>query len=176
MKFLIHPQNRGTAILELALVVPLLFACCFFALELSRELGEIQVATSLSRELGSLAYRECSNNGSLMNNSSGANTQICLQQILNRFQAQFVGLAPEAQYVLSIYTLDSGTLSRPGFAQTHSERTGKYSPLLGFPPLDALQHYEMLIISEVFLPRTLSYEIPSLFPVRPGDTYAVTII
>lgn len=51
--------ETGTAILELAIVLPVLVLLALGAIEFSRALQHMQVAVAASRELASLVYRDC---------------------------------------------------------------------------------------------------------------------
>lgn len=58
-KELADQAQTGVAILELALILPVLVFCVFAGLEFARALQKMEIAAALSREAASIAYRNC---------------------------------------------------------------------------------------------------------------------
>lgn len=108
-----YHEERGTAILELALIAPLLLFLVFAGLELSRVLDRAQWATQLSREVASISYRECS---SLTDTKLSA----CLKRrAISKIKEKTEVLASGTEFVVAVFTYTppttaggSGTVTR----------------------------------------------------------------
>ena len=95
-------NERGSAITECAIILPLLLGFALAGLELSRSLRYSQLASTLSREIGSVAYREC---GSM----SVRDTRTCLQGVFNSFNTFGQSLVPGTMLAVSVYEYDPVT-------------------------------------------------------------------
>ncbi len=94
----ISPQRltqKGQAILELAMVLPVLIIIGFTGIEFSQALRTKQLSRTLSREAASMAYRDCSL-------SSGVRTVDCLNQVRASVM-QSASLRPGTNVVLTMY-------------------------------------------------------------------------
>ena len=112
------PRNEsGHAIIELALVIPLLAMIAIVSLELSFQLNSYEIATQLSRELASLSYRRC------VIDDTGAtsvkfNPDTCIDTVIAEFVVDSAAFAPGAEFVASLYNISSAT----GTVQLTSQR------------------------------------------------------
>lgn len=127
----IYRQNtsRGAAILELAFVLPILVLVVISGIEFSRGLQRMQIATALSREVASIAAREC------YYDIAGDPTQKALEEqallsCLNgcalsiRNVAQ--RLAPGSEILVGVYAYDS-TVAANQALDFHSAVLGQNS-------------------------------------------------
>lgn len=182
---------------EFAMVIPLILAFSFAGIEFCRSLRYSQLASSLSREGASIAYREC---GSM----SASDTASCLQGLQSSIQQFGTTLIPGTQLILSVYQYDdvagAGEYSRVGISPvsatdgTSGITQTRYTIPLGVP-IDGvagslrgssmsgnidptiLKKHRTMVISEVYVPfSSIVGGVLSLFRFDPGGFYDVTIL
>jgi hypothetical protein len=125
-------RQTGHAIIEFILVIPILLGFSFFGIELSRGLSQLEIATTLSRELASSAYRECYADANALQQAledPSINTQVippppaiptsstqsdivpnnCLTELLVRYGPSINNIATNAGYILSMYERNQTT-------------------------------------------------------------------
>jgi Flp pilus assembly protein TadG len=121
--------GRGAAILELAFVLPVLVLVVFGGIEFSRALQRMQIATALSREIASLAYRDPIADPAGDPDKGGKDAQAILDQ-LNRSAIDVTNLAqklvPGSEILVSVYRYDP-TAPTNTTVDFHSNLPGKYS-------------------------------------------------
>ena len=190
-------DERGVAIYEFALILPIVCLFAFMGLEFSRALRYSQLASSLSREAASVVYRDCTNR-------SVPDTMSCLtaaQQSLQLFGSKLI---PGSQLVLSVYDWDStsgpvrvrrlgigpvtAATGYPGVHQTKYSVTGGTmitgiqgtlvgSGIAGDISSQLLEKHRVIVISEAFIPySSLSGNILARIGFNPSVFYDVTIV
>jgi Flp pilus assembly protein TadG len=101
-------NEQGSSLIELAMVAPVLAFLVFSSFRLCIQLKGTQIADSMSRELTSVAYRECIADQTAVG-SSKFDPQLCLDSTIQYFEGQSEHLAPSARFVVTLYTYDPGT-------------------------------------------------------------------
>jgi Flp pilus assembly protein TadG len=190
-------STGGHAILEFALVLPLICLLGFAGIELSRALNTLEVATALSKEMASIAYRDCvadpvtvSGQVRQANDQQKFSQQQCLQDVRQDLNSRIRTIAPDAEFVISIYTYDSvnGYL-QPAYTAQGNPNTNifqynqykftvnRFSSNPSGTLAQALREYDVLVIAEVYLPfeSYLGRALPT-FTFNPGVIYASTIL
>lgn len=100
-KFLrgLHRSQSGGAILEFAMVMPILLSLSFAGFEFSRSLKIVQIGSTLSREAANLAFRRCVA-------ESGTELNTCLQNVADE-TVNFSRVAvPNVTIILSLWLHD----------------------------------------------------------------------
>lgn len=92
----INSNQRGGAILEFSLVVPLLLSLSFAGFEFSRSLKILQIGSTLSREAANLAFRRCAV-------ETGTALTSCLQGTANGIVNFSRITLPNVSIILSVY-------------------------------------------------------------------------
>ncbi|HQH26339.1 MAG TPA: pilus assembly protein [Oligoflexia bacterium] len=187
-------QDSGHAIIELALVIPVLILLCFAALGASAGISDRQTATGLSKELASLAFRSCAVNreGARYDLAKRAQSaEICLQRVALDFQAEFANAIPvRSAFIVSMYTVKKN--GRPFLEGTASFQSA------GMPPAgagtkfsessfeaeggrvselaSALSAMQTIVVAEVFTPYAFADVLPINFSFNPPVIYVSSII
>lgn len=181
-------SDSGHAIAELAFFLPVLVLIAFASLEFSMMLKNYELATTLSRELANVAYRECAVSIEAMNT---ANTMFdpdpCLDLVIRDLQQKFTKVA-NVQLVVSLYHWNPGAGSSgrsvmkatnggnypSRYSVSRLERADVSTPTLG---TSIIEEYRTVIIGEVYVPYNLMFSFMSRFasPVS-GAMYAATVI
>jgi hypothetical protein len=176
-------EERGIAIVELALVAPLLFFLSLGCLELVSALRGLQVATAISRELANVVYRRCSISALDLVNSQEFDLDYCLSSSTNYVQGRLANVASDAQFVVSFYRYDptKKTVSLDSMFKTTNAESGSRFKLSDFNDKEhltkAVSGVETIILAEVYLPHTvLSMPIPGWSTEGPPRMYAYTIM
>lgn len=91
-------HEHGNVIIEFALLVPILLILAFAGLEISRAIRYMQFATAVSREIVSVAYRDCTSR-----QEDPAYTGQCLDQVQANFQEFANRLIPGSEICISVY-------------------------------------------------------------------------
>ena len=109
-------MEKGTSMIELALVLWLILLFAFIGFEAARMLNYYQLAVVLSREVASAAYRDCS----VEKEDDNTAVQACLDEIQHDFASFATNLVPGSGFVLSVYkgTPSGGNVARLGISQT----------------------------------------------------------
>lgn len=89
-------NQSGIALVEFALVLPVLVLIAFGCAEFGRILQETQTAVFFSREVARTAYRLCGA-------ERGASAQVCLNEVLSEHQAALNQIHPAAEVVVSSF-------------------------------------------------------------------------
>lgn len=159
--------ERGAALVELAIVTPLILLLCYGAIEVGTLFRVSQSANVLGREAGSLAFRECTDFAEPTATATQLRTEACLNTLL--FDATR-GLQPLAdavygagtvRLIVSVYRADpvAGTLSRIAIAgeDAGTGRISKFNTVAGalHGPGDGLsaatvQIHRRLAVSEIY--------------------------
>ena len=108
-------QDRGVAVVEFAILAPILLFFAIAGLEFSRSMKYTEVATMLSREAASIAYRVCS--GEVDPQTSDR----CLQKVREDIEGFGDNVFPGTTVLLSLFRFDgdsetcSGRIDRLAF-------------------------------------------------------------
>lgn len=171
------PQS-GHAILELAIVLPLLVLLAAGGLEFSRYLEAAEVSRTLSRELTGVAYRECASPHESVA-SPWYDPQLCLQTVVSHLLARTGAIAPHAEFLVSLYNYDDdGAVSRDGYYGQRNYRTRFSVERMNAADTDLgdmMRAYGTVVVGEVFLPYRPIYNIAPWMG-EAGTTYASTIM
>lgn len=152
-------DEKGVAMVELALSIPLLFFMVFGALEYSRSFKQMQISATLSREAASVAYRNCGGD------EEGPRIQGCIFDVQTRMTAYAKSLVPDSQVIISIYNRDTSA-SAPkrlhmspinavpykGTVSFASKFSAGSSKIIGVPDDNAINDHKRVVIAEAFVP------------------------
>ncbi len=190
-------NSQGHALLELAIVLPLLWTLMVAGVEFGRALNRYQVALSLSQQITRSAYREC-----IVDAGDFASSQLkdagkhnplfepntCLARIRDSFSASVTNIAPDAEFFISMYRNQSDTVTRDGFVFFQGAAP-RYNTKLNedqFRTIGAqgsgdlgraLKDYEILIIAEIYVPHNaIIGNFLDYFFTDSGALYAATIL
>lgn len=116
-----NDNEQGVAMLEVAILLPLVFLFVFGGLEYSRTLERSQWVSQLSREVANVTYRECAA-------STGPVLNACIRtKVLIPLTSQAHTLAPGTEFVVAVFSYDEndGSVTEEGIegSQTY---TGKF--------------------------------------------------
>ncbi len=188
-------EQRGSAITEFAIVLPLLLGFALAGLELSRSLRYTQLASTLSREIGSVAYRECTS-------MSARDTRTCLQGVYDRFITFGQSLVPGTLLAVSAYEYDkdTGEIRRVGIAPLAAATPGatdnpsRFTVPNGVPingvagsltgnaiagaiTQQVLQDHRVVVIGEALVPfRPIVGSVPGVLTLFGGGFYDYAIL
>lgn len=189
--------EKGTALIEMAIVAPLLLFLVLAGLQYSKVLDRAQWATQLSREVANLFYRECSSR-------EKSEMGTCLDvNVLNDIRSNTGMLAPGTQFVVAVFTYNetrnsagrfvSYTVRRETILGNDSYKT-RFRNEGGFKvrtlrrEIDrnvagsagmALKKNKMLVIATTYIPHQAPKEdgiTPAFTFMFPGLVTATTII
>jgi Flp pilus assembly protein TadG len=155
-------DESGHAMLELAIVIPLLSMIAVCSLELSIQLGSYQIATQLSRELASLTYRRCviDSSGS---SSAKFNPDACIDGVLAEFATDVAGVAPGTQFVASLYNSSGVNVQQSSIrsfgTQASNYTLSDFSSKSSSDPLvnalsNSVSELGSVIVAEVYIPHS----------------------
>lgn len=175
-------SENGGALMELAIVIPLLCLLAFGALSLSGGLSEAQLAGALSRELATAAFRECLADPDAVG-SQTLDPGDCFETVLNDPTRFSSAAAPGARVVVSLYNWVGGAAkltamrASPGTLSKFSTASFGGPDPAGIALASALQGYQRLVIAEVYVPATMEQILPGLYRFNTnGTVYASTVI
>lgn len=192
-------EERGHAILELAIVLPVLFLLAMASLELAALLKYHQAGSALSREIASIAYRDCVADTTVVGDSF-FDPQLCMDKLFTgKLKTRLEKAAPGAKFIVSLYNYDGTTVSRDGFKEfinlkntssSSATPTGnsKFSKSEFTSDLSntkskrkyltrSLALYGTLVVGEVYIPYTgLAAMVPIFVPFNVSSAYASTTI
>ena len=101
-------NEKGAALIETSILLPLLLLFVFAGLEYSRVLERSQWVSQISRELTNVTYRSCSA-------STGAVLKACIRRkVIGPLSAKVETLAPGSQFVVAVYTYEGGVVKEEG--------------------------------------------------------------
>lgn len=181
-------DEAGHAYVEMALVFPILLVISYAGLEYSRSLRYVQVATMLSREAASIAFREC------VWEKEGPKAAACLSGVresLDNFgEERFKG----AEIILSLYSYTGppdtcdrdirlvAVVGQDRFNSRFGIKSGEEnggnigSEAIRFDK-QVLCDNRALIIGEVYIPyNAILRIIPGFFYYNPKEFYGVAIM
>ena len=100
----------GNALLEFALVLPVILLLIFGGLEIAGTISGVQAANYLSREVATLAFRNCALDSTAQDSepTSYQNGTNCLQGVVNAVLGDTTGILPGTNVALSIYNITYG--------------------------------------------------------------------
>ena len=169
-------EEQGVALLEFALLAPIFIGILAAGLEFSRALKHIQVSASLSREVASIAYRECA--GDEPDKVPG-----CLDLVRDKIQALADSVMPNSEIVVSVYQYveATNTYSQLGLETHGGKYTTQYSlgggKINGITDDQLIIEQERIVIGEAYVPWVSAIEgIPNIFNFSPSVFYDSTII
>ena len=199
-------SERGLAIIELALIMPLFVAVALVGLEISRALSYSQAAVSLSREAASRAFRKCGSDWSA--DTANAAKMLKVRNCLEKQEAaleQFANRAfPGTEVILTIFrygapgaavTCTAGNMNA-GFTRVSRAGTGTYQTTFLFknnvgvydPALStgsAIRGIDtqtacltrVIVAAEVYIPySSVSGRGASLFSYNPQEFYSAATL
>ncbi|MFN8390841.1 MAG: TadE family protein [Bdellovibrionota bacterium] len=155
----IHPSERGASLVELAIVAPAMMLLVFAAFSLCGQLRGSQHASSMSRELASMAYRDC-----LADAQAGQSDKFspdsCLPTAVETFRAANEFIKSDMAYVVTLYNYDTATdtakltfqAATPGQTSRVSLTSFAGTDPYGTALMASLRTLNRLIIAEVFYP------------------------
>ncbi len=177
--------------IEFALVLPAVLLLVIGGLDAVSTLRHSEITTTLSRELASQTFRECSSDASAFGVEKFDPNTCLQQQILPLFRSRFERLVPKAEFIVTIYslvpattTLRSASLSHvaPGSnfisayppSRVQSELTGASGPnTVG----EVLKKFETTVVAEVAVPQPAYWKfIPKIMGGNPERIYATTVL
>ena len=176
----LNEEQSGNAMLELAIIIPVILGIFFVGFQFSNYLEKWQLATTFSREAANGSFRACA-----AERDDPAAPEVinrlstCLREEHDRLINQAGGVAPNMQVIISIYRYDSDTnrVTREGIAgngapHTSKFTTGKFSDsdsILG----STLEDNRIVVVGEVYIPISEGIGVSAVL----GDhVYASTIM
>jgi Flp pilus assembly protein TadG len=166
-----RPAERGIALVEFALILPLLLALTLGVMELIHSTNVAKVASQLSREAANLALRQCTESASVV-------TCLQSQQTLIQNFARNNGFAG-TEVIISYYkTSDAAS---PVLTQVASSGVGTYPTRFaadgsGFAPEIKSLKGQSMYIAEVYIPYTaVVRRIAGVFDFGLTFLYDVTV-
>ena len=188
LNFKYHSEERGVAVMEFAIVIPLFLFLVIGGLEYAKQLERKQWASQLSREVASMSYRSC---GGLR----GVDMSLCVEKwVLDPIKKTASALAPGTEFVVALYTYDS---TRPVRVReeavagsnkylTNFRNSGFLESRLNWESANrvpntvglSLRENEMIVVASAYIPFDQSFArvIPGLNLLLPSVVQAVTII
>ena len=183
--------ERGHALIELALLMPTMLILVLSGLEAVAALRISELATTLSREIASQSFRQCSTESTGFN-SDKFDPEACLErEIMPLFKSRVGRLIPDAEFIVSVYAVRSGTnvLSAASVeykkdestfesaydsARVQTELSGGGGPdTLG----SVLKDVETVVIAEVAVPHPAFWRfLPNILGRQSERMYASTVI
>lgn len=190
-------KERGSLIPELALVLTLFLGLAFGTVQVCRYLKVKQIATSLSRELASLVYRECVAENSAFPNPRAASwpaqsnrarfdPRACIPAVIaEEFQSNAQRIAPGLTFDISLYNFDgtavhrdyptSSPTARSRFSVTRAQAELTASPSAQSDFTSSLVQFRHLVVAEIHIP-FLSIGPSQFQPSILNSVYAVTVL
>lgn len=95
------PKQHGSVLVEFILILPLVFLICLAAIDLSRAIRTFKIASTMSREVANMVFRECVT-------SDQAERSDCLNGVHGRIQGLATVLAPGSEVLVTLF------ISQPG--------------------------------------------------------------
>lgn len=158
----------GAAFVELAITVAVVLFLIFAGLEFSRALRTIEVASLISREAASVAFRDCAAD-------RGDKLSACLE--LTRQDIESLGRQisnGEVDVVLSFFQpLPDGSISRVAFAASGRAASTVDQTLIG----DVARRQRLLVVAEAYVSfQSVFSNKRRVLWFRPARLYDLTII
>lgn len=171
--------ETGVGILELALILPVFLVIVLATLEFSHAYKSKQMAQTLSRAIGDLAYRQCAV-------ETGIDAEACLYDIvLPRTLGQADALRTGVQVVVSVYSRGVGSPPRREAVAcverditTCSARSHFSVATFTTPSVhqDLLNGHRLLIVAEVIYPHKPMFEFVPGVKLLRGGFYDASVI
>lgn len=120
-----HPNERGAALVELALIIPFLFGLVFAGIEFARAIRVAKMVSQLSRESANYALRECS--------PVWESPQACLEDV-GRRSAQFADAGmSNVEVIVALYRRNpaTGVIEEIGIWPPRPNRSAYCAPFTG---------------------------------------------
>ncbi len=171
-------DEKGNAILEFAIVLPLIFALFLATVEFTRIFRVKEMMSLATREAAHLAFRECfDSQGSLCNIGGDDINKIdaCLDYFAGQVKASIDTRLPDITLTLSIYAFDTpdpldptlGTIQRVGITTEPTnppsygqgtETKSKFTPArVTAQYRDIIKKQQLLVFAEIY------YNFPFIF-------------
>lgn len=164
-------NERGIALVELALVVPVLFFIILAAVEYGMLLKKYEQLSHISREAANSAFREC---------ATQATPQACIDTVTARSTQAAQVLVPGAAVILSLYRYDS-TMRRTQLQAVNQATanargfTTRYSPG-SFSATTINNDNKTVVASEVFYQAgSMTKVVNAFFSSSPRVLYETTV-
>lgn len=163
-------NQKGQSLVEFTLLSPLLIMLVLCGFELSRILKHYQVATALSNEIASNAFRDCSTPFNVNNLS---NLQTCLDTIIQEVASPAGGVLQNVELLTSIWQWDPVTTlpnrlgtatNSPTMQSKIDSGSGTITPAAAGILLPLCQTNQIIAIAEV----RMAYE--PIVPIIAGIT------
>lgn len=139
--------QRGSVLLELALALPVIILLSFLSIETARSLRYVQVAATLSREVASLAYRDCIGD-------QDQKLVFCLRRVRDEVLGYANNLVDDSELIVSMYTYDGTTAERATSyeAGVSSQYNLSGTTITGLNDVNFLTNQRIVVIGEVTVP------------------------
>lgn len=172
-------NESGHGLLEMVVVFPLVLLVGLVGLEYSLSFQEFQQITTISRELASQSYRECSEKRNDAT-SQRMYADYCFEDTIDSVRRSFGSTATGAVLIVSLYTWDGAAVHEEalvgeatGFSSKFSSTALSATSNMG----KALRKNNLLVIAEVYRPHVpLVKGIASLTSFAVGNFYDATAI
>ncbi len=157
-------DQSGSAMIECALVLPVILLIIFGGFELANGLSAIQAANFLSREVAVVAYRDCAFDNSSATATTPAtsylNAETCLNAVVTKYQNETAPIMPDTNFALSLYTISGSVVTRTAGVESGGV-SSRYTTTNFNSSADALNQaftatlnqHRIVVVSEVFVPR-----------------------
>lgn len=165
-------RESGLAMLELALALPIVLIISFVSIETARSLRYVQVASTLSREVASLAYRDCVGD-------KDEKLMFCLRNVRDEVLGYANNLIGGSEVIVSMYTYDGTTAKDETSyeAGESSQYTLAGTAISGLTDTNFLTNQRIVVIGEVYIPyEPLVPRLSSAFNLGAKDYYDATVL
>ncbi len=160
-----EPLNeRASAMVELAIVLPLLMLICIGTIEYSRMFSSKEIMTLASRETANAAFRECYETSPAFC-SDGVTSAIdaCLERYILGIGDQISKGLPGVGIILNMYARDQfGTISQIGSAVYDPEdiATSRFSVSIVQENFNALLvNKKSIVVAEIFYNHPITFKV-----------------
>lgn len=173
-------NQRGVAIMEFAILLPLLAMISIASLELVRTSGALKVAVQMSREAANIAFRDCIGVGEPTNAEDRQLLLTCLNErraVTNTFNQSWG--RPGIEVLLSYYevvekngvpVVEYWGTSSSGVYPTKFDASKLLTEITKLPG-------ERIVVAEVYVPhRAIVPGIAGLFHYDPDFLYDLTVL
>ena len=152
-------DEKGHALVELAIVLPILVIVSFIGIEMSRSIQFSTASVTFSREIASLAFRNCAGE-TLTSADAMVRTQLCIEAERARIEAVAREAFPGTELIVSFIAYDDTTskfnlVSAQGVSPAHTSTIAVGlggSTVNGGLDNDVIKKHKLVVVGEAYVP------------------------